>query len=75
MCAQRDLFLGDIPIDANDYQQHLLLRFLENKFIDRLSTKPQFVVVRSIGKKSSHGLNLYEHTICSEIRPLFRDLR
>jgi hypothetical protein len=75
MRAQRELFLGNIPLGTFNDQQHLLLRFLENKFIARLSKKPEFVVVRSICKKSSHGLNLFEHTIYLELLLLFRDLR
>jgi len=75
MRAKRVLFFCNTLIGTNNDQQNLLLRFLENKFIARLSKKPKFFVVRSICKKSSHGLNLFEHTIYLELRLFFRDLR
>jgi hypothetical protein len=75
MRAKRVLFFGNIPIGTNHDQQNLLLRFLQNKFIARLSKKPKFFVDRSIFRKSSHGLNLFEHTIYLELLIPFRDLR
>lgn len=33
MCAQRDMFLGNIPLGTYNDKQHLLLEFLENRFI------------------------------------------